>query len=215
MACQMTTTGRGFNKPTLHLPADWRKPLGLILALIVSKGDTGFLWWLRGEESTCQCRRPGLGKIPWRREWLPTPVYLAWKIAWTEEPGGLPSPQGCKELDTCSNKEEPPGKPQDSFDAGKKIIVPSPWVPKACHIAERARVGGTLLLLLPWRTSLECKSIIHDLHPIKLLLMGSLQSTRGVIHLGGCEHTPEQTYAKSGFCFNQTNPGRRWCLIKH
>ena len=28
----------------------------------------------------CQCRRPGLdprvGKIPWRREWLPTPVFL-------------------------------------------------------------------------------------------------------------------------------------------
>ena len=32
----------------------------------------------RGKESACQCRRPRLdpwvGKIPWRREWLPTPV---------------------------------------------------------------------------------------------------------------------------------------------
>ena len=27
-------------------------------------------------------------KIPWRREWLPTPV---WRIPWTEEPGGLQS----------------------------------------------------------------------------------------------------------------------------
>ena len=25
--------------------------------------------------------------IPWRREWLPTP--LAWRIPWTEKPGGL------------------------------------------------------------------------------------------------------------------------------
>ena len=33
-----------------------------------------------GKESTCQCRRPGFSpwvkKIPWRREWLPTPEFL-------------------------------------------------------------------------------------------------------------------------------------------
>ena len=36
--------------------------------------------WLNGRESTCQCRRPGfdlwVGKIPWRRERLPTLVFL-------------------------------------------------------------------------------------------------------------------------------------------
>ena len=39
------------------------------------------------EESTCQCRRhrrPGLnlwvGKIPWRRKWQPTPVFLPGKL---------------------------------------------------------------------------------------------------------------------------------------
>jgi len=37
---------------------------------------------------------------PWRK-WQPTPVFfLAWKIPWTEEPGRLYSPWGCKELDT-------------------------------------------------------------------------------------------------------------------
>ena len=50
--------------------------------------------WLSSKESTCQCRRrefdPWLGKIPWRREWQPTPV-LAWEIPWTEEPGRLQS----------------------------------------------------------------------------------------------------------------------------
>ena len=25
-----------------------------------------------------------VGKIPWRREWQPTPVILAWKIPWIE-----------------------------------------------------------------------------------------------------------------------------------
>ena len=31
---------------------------------------------------------PGVGKIPWRRDGNP-PMVLAWRIAWTEEPGGL------------------------------------------------------------------------------------------------------------------------------
>ena len=36
--------------------------------------------WLSGKESTCQCRRrrfnPWVRKIPWRRKWQPTPVFL-------------------------------------------------------------------------------------------------------------------------------------------
>ena len=39
--------------------------------------------WLSGKESACQCRRykrcqfdPWVGKIPWRRKWQPTPVFL-------------------------------------------------------------------------------------------------------------------------------------------
>ena len=38
-------------------------------------------------------------KIPWRREWLLTPVFLPRKMPWTEEPGGY-SPWGCEELET-------------------------------------------------------------------------------------------------------------------
>ena len=30
-------------------------------------------------------------KIPWRRTWQPTPVYLPGESPWTEEPGGLQS----------------------------------------------------------------------------------------------------------------------------
>ena len=44
-----------------------------------------------------QCRRPGfdpwIGKIPWRREGLPTPVF------WPGEFQGLYSPWSCKESD--------------------------------------------------------------------------------------------------------------------
>ena len=34
---------------------------------------------------------PWVRRIPWRRAWPPTPVFLAWKIPWTEEPGGRQS----------------------------------------------------------------------------------------------------------------------------
>ena len=37
---------------------------------------------------------------PWRREWLSTPVFLAWRVPCTKEPGRLYNPWGCKELDT-------------------------------------------------------------------------------------------------------------------
>ena len=33
----------------------------------------------------------GLGKIPWRNVWQPTPVFLPGESPWTEEPGGLQS----------------------------------------------------------------------------------------------------------------------------
>ena len=42
-----------------------------------------YSWWHSGEESACQCRRhkrrrfdPWVRKIPWRRKWQPTPVFL-------------------------------------------------------------------------------------------------------------------------------------------
>ena len=51
-----------------------------------------------GKEPACQRRghrRLGfdsrVGKVPWRRAWQLTPVYLAWRIPWTEEPGGRQS----------------------------------------------------------------------------------------------------------------------------
>jgi len=57
----------------------------------------GFPGRARGKEHTYQCRRckrckfnPWVGKIPWRRKGQPTRV-LAWRISWTEKPGGLQS----------------------------------------------------------------------------------------------------------------------------
>ena len=51
-----------------------------------------------GEELSCQGKRckilwfdPWITKIPWRRKWQPTPVFLPGEAPWTEEPGGLQS----------------------------------------------------------------------------------------------------------------------------
>ena len=56
----------------------------------------GFPGGVSGKESTCQSRRHKrcvfnlwVGKIPWRRNTHSS--ILAWKIPWTEEPGGLQS----------------------------------------------------------------------------------------------------------------------------
>ena len=53
--------------------------------------------WLSWERILLPCGRPGfdpwVGKIPWRRERLPTPVV------WPGESHGLYSPGGRKELD--------------------------------------------------------------------------------------------------------------------
>jgi len=53
-----------------------------------------------GKESSCQYRRQGfnlgVGKIPWRRKWQPTPVFLSGKSRGQRSLVGY-SPLGCKE----------------------------------------------------------------------------------------------------------------------
>ena len=59
--------------------------------------------WHSGKEPTSQSRRlrfsPWIGKIPWRRKWQPTPVFLPGKSRRLRSLAGC-SPWGRKELDT-------------------------------------------------------------------------------------------------------------------
>jgi len=59
-----------------------------------------------GKEPICQCRRhkrlgfdPWVGKIPWRRAWQPTPVFLPGEFHGQRSLVGY-SLKGCKEVDT-------------------------------------------------------------------------------------------------------------------
>ena len=57
--------------------------------------------WRNGKESTCQCRcgfHPGSGRSPCRRQWQPTPVFLAGKSHGERSLVGY-SPWDCKESD--------------------------------------------------------------------------------------------------------------------
>ena len=57
--------------------------------------------WLSSKESTYQCRRygfsPWVRKIPWKRKWQPTPVFLPGKSQGQRSLVGY-SPWGCKRI---------------------------------------------------------------------------------------------------------------------
>ena len=65
--------------------------------------------WHSGKESVCQCRshrrlefKPWVGKIPWRRKWQSTPVFLPGESHGQRSLVGY-SPWGCKESDTIEH----------------------------------------------------------------------------------------------------------------
>ena len=64
--------------------------------------SAGLPRWLSGYRIHLQSRRcgfdPQIGKIPWRREWQPTPVFLPRESPWTEKSGRLES-MGLQESD--------------------------------------------------------------------------------------------------------------------
>ena len=64
--------------------------------------EHGFPWWPRQERICLQCRSPGfdpwVGKIHWRREQLPTAVFLPGELHGQRSLAGY-SPRGHKESD--------------------------------------------------------------------------------------------------------------------
>ena len=95
-------------------------------------------WWLRRWSTCLQCGRPGfepwVGKIPWRKEWLPTPVF------W---PGEFHlQPWGCKELDTTE---------QLSFSLSEFLIFEEcleVWLVENSPLPLELQEGDTILMEL-------------------------------------------------------------------
>ena len=80
--CKLPSVLMAFlKKPNLELKPCICIPVGKNLLPCFPEGFPG---GASGKESTCQCRThkrcgfdPWVGKIPWRRAWQPTPVFLA------------------------------------------------------------------------------------------------------------------------------------------
>ena len=74
----------------------------------------GLPWWRSGKESACQCQRPEfdpwVGKIPWRRKWQPTLVFLP-GISYGQRNLEGYSPGGCKRIghDLMTKQQRDPG----------------------------------------------------------------------------------------------------------
>ena len=78
--------------------------------------------WLSGKESTCQGRRcgfnPWVRKIPWRRKWQSTLVFLPGKSHGERSLVGC-SPRSCKELDTMEELSMHAWRSIGGFSRGK------------------------------------------------------------------------------------------------
>ena len=83
-------------KENSHL---WSPVLGALTSLQLNSHnpeDTeGFPGGSDGKESACNAGDldsvPGLGRFPWEKGMATHSCILAWRIPWTEEPGGLQS----------------------------------------------------------------------------------------------------------------------------
>ena len=79
--------------------------------------QSGLPWWLSWRIICLQCGRPGfdpwVGEIPWRSEWLTTPIF------WPGEFHGLYSPWSHKESDTTERLSLLPNKVFHARDISK------------------------------------------------------------------------------------------------
>ena len=111
--------------------------------------------------------KPWVGKIPWRRERLPTPIF------WPGEFHGLYSPRDCKESDTTERLSHGYYLLLDASFAGAgkvaqlsssclslgRLYAPAPVVDSLCLLfsaGSRAQ-GSSQILLQCWQDHLRCE----------------------------------------------------------
>ena len=85
--------------PKSHMSGSWWKTGSCDEPICIYPSiDRDFLGGASGKELSYQCKKrkrhrfdPWVGKVPWRRAWQPTPVFLPGESPWEEESGGLQS----------------------------------------------------------------------------------------------------------------------------
>ena len=86
------------------MPLFWWSPISFAFLLTPVQTLVGCIlpWWLRGKESTCNAGwgfDPWVGKIPWKRKWKLTPVFLPGEFHGQRSLAGY-SPHSHTESDT-------------------------------------------------------------------------------------------------------------------
>ena len=120
--------------------------------------SVGFCKWLSGKESACQCGRcgfsPWVRKIPWRREWQPTPVFAPVKSHGWRSLAGY-SPWASQESDTTERLRThhylwywvtPPalGQPPSVCPSHPHSPAPKYTLPKALSPGKWTQYSGSL-----------------------------------------------------------------------
>ena len=140
----------------------------------------GFSGSSEGEEYACNAgdlglNLPWVGKIPWRKAWQPTPVFLPGECTWTEDLVGY-SPWGCKELDlttqlTTQFVDEKRFPIQQDIchrcvwrDAWVQCVC-TPWCPSLCDHMDGSLPGSFVHGIFQARL-LEQVAISYPMEPI-------------------------------------------------
>ena len=137
----------------------------------------GFTDGSGGKESACQCRRHKrygfhhwVGKIPWRTEWQPTPVFLPGESPWAKEPGRLQFLGSQRVGHDWSNL----ARTQASMGKKKYITFsqsynrPNPWGgktqsmvhPSTESLFAHSKLAGIKCTYLLWKEFLELENIL-------------------------------------------------------
>ena len=149
----------------------------------------GLPWWLRQQKICLQCKRPGFNpwirKIPWRREWQPTPVFLPGESHGHSSLAG-DSPWCCKELDMT---EQLTIVCFLMFTAALLTIVKI-WKQPDGHqqISSVQSLSRVQLFEIPWTIACQASlSITNSWSPPKLM---SIESVMPSNHLFLCPPLP-------------------------
>ena len=146
------------------------------------KHRLGFLDGTSGKEPACQYRRhkrcifdPWAGKIPWRRAWQPTSVFLPAKLPWTEEPGVLQSivlqsRTELKRLSTHALSDDKSICLQCGRSHGQRSLAGCrPWGCKESDMTERLHFHRGNSHLRDWRISERAEYRVQELTLIMVL----------------------------------------------
>ena len=135
----------------------------------------GLPWWLSGKESSYQCRRcgfdPWVGKIPWRRKWQPTPVFLPGKSLGQRSLRGYS--QGVEKSQKCKGVQRSQtwqtaietyirtvSNLSPSFLARRQRGLLVPFVSSACTQGQ-ARPGSNYSLSVDWMEWDNWPSVVY------------------------------------------------------